>query len=52
MGGADLLALARAEDRLAKAGLSDGVVRRVCGANALAFLGIERAARPAGRKPR
>jgi predicted metal-dependent TIM-barrel fold hydrolase len=37
--GADLLALPRAADRLAKAGLSDAVVRRVCGGNARAFLG-------------
>jgi predicted metal-dependent TIM-barrel fold hydrolase len=44
LGGGDLLALPRAADRLAKAGLSEGVVRRVCGANAIAFLGVEPAA--------
>ncbi|WP_242343553.1 TatD family hydrolase [Anaeromyxobacter terrae] len=43
--GADLLALPRAADRLAKAGLSDAVVRRVCGENARAFLGLAGAAR-------
>ncbi len=41
LGGADLLALPRAADRLAKAGLSDAVVRRVCGGNAVAFLGVD-----------
>lgn len=39
--GGDLLALPRAVDRLARAGLSDAVIRRVCGANALAFLGVD-----------
>ncbi len=39
--GGDLLALPRAADRLGKAGLSDAVVRRVCGENALAFLGVD-----------
>jgi predicted metal-dependent TIM-barrel fold hydrolase len=39
LAGGDLLALARAADRLAKAGLSEAVVKRVCGGNALAFLG-------------
>jgi predicted metal-dependent TIM-barrel fold hydrolase len=39
--GGDLLALPRAADRLSKAGLSDAVVKRVCGANALAFLGVD-----------
>jgi predicted metal-dependent TIM-barrel fold hydrolase len=39
--GGDLLALPRAADRLEKAGLSDAVVRRVCGENALAFLGVD-----------
>jgi uncharacterized protein len=43
-GGGDLLALPRAADRLEKAGLSEAVVRRVCGANALGFLGVD----PAG----
>jgi predicted metal-dependent TIM-barrel fold hydrolase len=38
LAGGDLLALARAADRLGRAGLSDAVVRRVCGGNALAFL--------------
>jgi predicted metal-dependent TIM-barrel fold hydrolase len=42
--GGDLLALARAADRLEKAGLSDAVVKRVCGGNALAFLGVDVAA--------
>jgi hypothetical protein len=36
--GGDLLALPRAADRLARAGLSDAVIRRVCGGNAIAFL--------------
>lgn len=40
-GGGDPLALARAADRLAKAGLTDAVVRRVCGGNAIAFLGVD-----------
>ena len=39
--GGDPLALARAADRLARAGLTDGVVRRVCGGNAIAFLGVD-----------
>lgn len=39
--GGDLLALPRAADRLARAGLSPAVVRRVCGLNALAALGLE-----------
>jgi predicted metal-dependent TIM-barrel fold hydrolase len=38
LAGGDLLALARAADRLRRAGLSDAVIRRVCGGNALAFL--------------
>jgi hypothetical protein len=46
LGGGDLLALPRAADRLAKAGLSDAVVRRVCGGNAVAFLGVDPAAVP------
>jgi predicted metal-dependent TIM-barrel fold hydrolase len=41
LAGADLLALPRAADRLAKAGLTEAVVRRVCGANVRAFLGVE-----------
>jgi predicted metal-dependent TIM-barrel fold hydrolase len=41
VGGGDLLALPRAADRLDKAGLSEAVVRRVCGGNALAFLGVD-----------
>jgi len=49
VGGGDLLALPRAADRLAKAGLSDAVVRRVCGGNARAFLGVEASAAPRGR---
>jgi len=39
-GAGDLLALPRAAGRLAKAGLSPAVIRRVCGANALALLGL------------
>lgn len=39
--GADLLALPRAAGRLAKAGLSEAVVRRVCGGNALRWLGLD-----------
>jgi uncharacterized protein len=39
-GAGDLLALPRAAARLAKAGLSPAVIRRVCGSNALAVLGI------------
>jgi len=41
LSGGDLLALPRAADRLARAGLSDAVVRRVCAANALAFLRLD-----------
>lgn len=41
VGGGDLLALPRAADRLARADLSEAVVRRVCGANAVAFLGVD-----------
>ncbi len=40
-GPGDLLALPRAAGRLAKAGLSPAVVRRVCGQNALRLLGRE-----------
>ncbi len=40
-GGGDLLALARAADRMAKAGLSEAVIRRVCGGNALVALGLD-----------
>jgi predicted metal-dependent TIM-barrel fold hydrolase len=48
--GGDLLALARAADRLEKAGLSEAVVKRVCGGNVLAFLGVDaRALRPGRR---
>jgi predicted metal-dependent TIM-barrel fold hydrolase len=39
-GPGDLLALPRAAGRLAKAGLSPAVIRRVCGGNARALLGI------------
>ena len=46
--GGDLLALPRAADRLARAGLSDAVIRRVCGANAIAFLRVD----PAGLRTR
>jgi uncharacterized protein len=52
LAGGDLLALARVADRLAKAGLSDAVVRRVCGANALAFLRVDPAALRGGRTRR
>lgn len=38
LSGGDLLALPRAADRLARAGLGKAVIRRVCGGNALAFL--------------
>jgi predicted metal-dependent TIM-barrel fold hydrolase len=51
LAGGDLLALARAADRLAKAGLSDAVVKRVCGGNAVAFLGVDLLALSA-RRPR
>jgi predicted metal-dependent TIM-barrel fold hydrolase len=37
--GGDLLAVPRAADRLARAGLSEAVIRRVCGQNALAWIG-------------
>ncbi len=50
LAGADLLALPRAADRLAKAGLTDAVIQRVCGANARGFLGVEAARAP--RRPR
>jgi predicted metal-dependent TIM-barrel fold hydrolase len=51
--GGDLLALPRAADRMARAGLSEAVIRRVCGQNALAFLGVdpEALARPKGKEP-
>ncbi len=39
-GTGDLLALPRAADRMARAGLSAAVIRRVCGRNALEVLGI------------
>lgn len=52
LAGGDLLALARAADRLSRAGLSDAVVRRVCGGNALAFLGVDAAALRAPRARR
>lgn len=41
-GAGDLLALPRAAGRLEKAGLSPAVIRRVCGGNALALLGLSR----------
>lgn len=44
LAGGDLLALPRAADRLARRGLSEAVIRRVCGANAVAFLRIDPAA--------
>jgi predicted metal-dependent TIM-barrel fold hydrolase len=40
-GSADLLALPRAADRMERLGLSDAVIRRACGRNALAALGLE-----------
>jgi predicted metal-dependent TIM-barrel fold hydrolase len=40
-GAGDLLALPRAAARLAKAGLSAAVIRRVCGENVRALLGVE-----------
>ncbi|ACG75268.1 TatD-related deoxyribonuclease [Anaeromyxobacter sp. K] len=48
VGAGDLLALARAADRMAKAGLAPAVIRRVCGANAIRFLGVD----PAGLRGR
>ncbi len=53
-GGGDLLALPRAADRLAKAGLSDAVIRRVCAGNAVAWLGVDAPSTPvrlAGLRP-
>jgi predicted metal-dependent TIM-barrel fold hydrolase len=52
LAGGDLLALARVADRLGHAGLSDAVVRRVCGGNALAFLGVDAAALRGPRRRR
>jgi uncharacterized protein len=62
LSGGDLLALPRAADRLAKAGLGPAVIRRVCGENAARFLRIEppgrarassgRSGRPASRGAR
>jgi hypothetical protein len=53
-GAGDLLALPRAADRMARLGLSEADIRRVCGRNALAALGIapadvRGAAAPSGR---
>jgi uncharacterized protein len=53
-GAGDLLALPRAADRMARLGLSEAVIRRVCGRNALAALGlapadVRGAAAPSGR---
>jgi predicted metal-dependent TIM-barrel fold hydrolase len=39
-GAGDLLALPRIADRMASARLSDAVIRRVCGGNAVAFFGV------------
>ncbi|HET6439125.1 MAG TPA: TatD family hydrolase [Anaeromyxobacter sp.] len=50
LSGGDLLALPRAADRLSRAGLSLAVVRRVCAANALGFLRVDRRRLP-GRAP-
>jgi predicted metal-dependent TIM-barrel fold hydrolase len=44
LGGGDLLALPRAADRMARAGLGPAVIRRACGGNALRLLGVD----PAG----
>jgi uncharacterized protein len=41
LSGGDLLALPRVADRLERAGLSVAVVRRVCAANAIAFLRVD-----------
>jgi predicted metal-dependent TIM-barrel fold hydrolase len=49
-GASDLLALPRAADRLRRGGLSEAVVRRVCGENAIGWLGIDPAA-ARGRPP-
>jgi hypothetical protein len=56
-GPGDLLALPRAADRMARLGLTAAVIRRACGRNALAALGIEpsrvrSAAGPTGRSAR
>jgi predicted metal-dependent TIM-barrel fold hydrolase len=53
----DLLALPRAADRMARLGLSEAVIRRVCGRNALAALGlspaeVRSAAAPTARSAR
>ena len=50
LSGGDLLALPRVADRLERAGLSVAVVRRVCAANAIAFLRVDPAAL-SGREP-
>jgi len=48
----DLLALPRAADRMARLGLSEAVIRRVCGRNALDALRLEASAlRALGRAP-
>jgi predicted metal-dependent TIM-barrel fold hydrolase len=47
----DLLALPRAADRMARLALSDAVIRRVCGRNALAALGLVPAAVAAAAAP-
>lgn len=39
-GTGDLLALPRVRDRMARLGLSDAVIRRVCGRNALSAIGL------------
>ena len=53
-GTGDLLALPRARDRMVRLGLSDAVIRRVCGRNALSAIGlapadVRSAAAPTGR---
>jgi predicted metal-dependent TIM-barrel fold hydrolase len=47
----DLLALPRAADRMARLGLSEAVIRRVCGRNALEALGLASAAVSAAAAP-
>lgn len=56
-GGGDLLALPRAADRMRRLGLSEAVIRRACGRNALAVLGlapadVRAAAAPSARSSR
>ncbi|OFX22560.1 MAG: hydrolase TatD [Anaeromyxobacter sp. RBG_16_69_14] len=48
-GAGDLLSLPRAAGRMAKAGLSQAVIRRVCCTNALQFLGLDESIVKSGR---